>query len=116
MTYLPDSAASRLPSGAPPHPTLRTPKTKCRMFDDEVALIPSMKGMEAAEVISKVNEAEEEAVAEALAELEAGTPEDEKDRVSKVTASAVSPSTQRTSRKTCPAYCAKSNPRTAPCG
>lgn len=80
MTYLPDSAASRLPSGAP----LRTPKTKCRMFDDEVALIPSMKGMEAAEVISKVNEAEEEAVAEALAELEAGTPEDEKDRVSKV--------------------------------
>eukprot|EP00752_Nemacystus_decipiens_P007983 g7132.t1 len=56
---------------------------ECRMFDHEVALIPSLKGSEASEVVSKVNEAEEEAVAEALAELEAGTPEDEKDRVSK---------------------------------
>lgn len=55
------------------------------MFDDETALIPSLKGSEVAEVVSKVNEGEEEAIAEALAALEAGTPEDEKDRVSKVT-------------------------------
>lgn len=54
------------------------------MFDDETALIPSLKGSEAADAISKVNEGEEEAVAEALALLEAGTPEDEKDGVSKV--------------------------------
>lgn len=54
------------------------------MFDDEAALIPSLKGSEAAEVVSKVNEAEEEAVAEALAKLEAGAPEDEKEQVSKV--------------------------------
>ena len=54
------------------------------MFDDEVELIPSLKGSEVTEVVAKVNEAEEEAIAEALEELEAGTPEDEKDRVSKV--------------------------------
>lgn len=59
------------------------------MFDDEIALIPSLKGIEAAEVVAKVNEVEEEAIAEALAELEAGTSEDEKDRVSKVYTSAV---------------------------
>lgn len=59
------------------------------MFDDETSLIPSLKGSEAADVVSKVNEGEEEAIAEALAVLEAGTPEDEKDRVSKVNFSAV---------------------------
>eukprot|EP00903_Cladosiphon_okamuranus_P011859 g11140.t1 len=56
---------------------------ECRMFDDETALIPSLKGSEAADVLSKVNEGEEEAIAEALAELEPGTPEDEKERISK---------------------------------
>ncbi len=56
------------------------------MFDDETALIPSLRGGEAADIVSKVGEGEEAAIEEALAVLEAGTPEDEKDRVSKVTA------------------------------
>lgn len=54
------------------------------MFDDEAALMPSLRGGEVTDLVSKVTEGEETAVAEALALLEPGTPEDEKDRVTKV--------------------------------
>lgn len=54
------------------------------MFEDEAALIPSLRGSEVTDLVAKVTEGEETAVAEALALLEPGTPEDEKDRVTKV--------------------------------
>ncbi|CAN0413782.1 unnamed protein product, partial [Ectocarpus sp. 8 AP-2014] len=56
---------------------------ECRMFEDEAALIPSFRGSEVTDLVAKVTEGEETAVAEALALLEPGTPEDEKDRVTK---------------------------------
>ncbi|CBN73873.1 conserved unknown protein [Ectocarpus siliculosus] len=56
---------------------------ECRMFEDEAALIPSLRGSEVTDLVAKVTEGEETAVAEALALLEPGTPEDEKDRVTK---------------------------------
>lgn len=59
---------------------------KNRMFDDETALIPSLRGGEAADIVSKVCEGEEAAIEESLAVLEDGTSEDEKERVSKVSA------------------------------
>lgn len=54
------------------------------MFDADTAVIPSLKGMEVAGVVSTVTDGEDAAVEETLAQLEAGTPEDEKDRVAKV--------------------------------
>lgn len=54
------------------------------MFEDEAALRPSFRGSEVAEMVANVNEGEEAAIADALAALEQGTPEDDKDRVSKV--------------------------------
>ncbi|CAN0031897.1 unnamed protein product, partial [Scytosiphon promiscuus] len=58
---------------------------ECRMFDDDTAVIPSLKGMEVAGIVSGVTDGEDAAIEEALAQLEAGTPEDEKDRISKTT-------------------------------
>lgn len=54
------------------------------MFDDEAALLPSFRGTQVAELVAKASEGEEEAVEKAVAALEPGTPEDDKDRVSKV--------------------------------
>lgn len=54
------------------------------MFENETTLIPLLRGGQVAEIVSKVNEGEESAVEEALAALEAGTPEEQKERTSKV--------------------------------
>lgn len=56
---------------------------KARMFDEEAALLPSLRGREAIGLIAKVAEGEEAAVEEALAALEAGTPEEDKERLTK---------------------------------
>lgn len=53
------------------------------MFDDEAALLPSLRGVEVSEVVAKAAEGEESDVAEALAALEEGTSEEHKERVSK---------------------------------
>ncbi|CAN0064085.1 unnamed protein product [Pylaiella littoralis] len=54
-----------------------------RMFENETTVVPMLIGVEVTEIVSKVNEGEEPAVEEALAALEAGTPEDQKERISK---------------------------------
>lgn len=66
----------------PPFPHNRT-RIKARMFDEEAALLPSLCGTEATGLIAKVAEGEEAAVEEALAALEAGTPEEDKERLTK---------------------------------
>lgn len=65
----------------PPLP--KTVHIKGRMFDEEAALLPSLRGREAIGLIAKVAEGEEAAVEEALAALEAGTPEEDKERLTK---------------------------------
>lgn len=57
---------------------------KSRMFDEETTLLPSLRGSEAAQLVGKAAEGEEERIAEVLAALDPGTSEEDKERVTKV--------------------------------